>query len=121
LPTLTRCSAGPTCFDPQREANRFKPHALVLVCGADALSGDPRGGLRLGAADLCKCASSLKQLAAHQRLPLLVLGGGGYDFAATARAWVKVTAVLAAAAQHLPADVPEHEHFEHYRSGGWRL
>ena len=91
---------------------RFAPGAVVLVCGADALRGDPRGGLLLSAADLEAAVADVLERARQSGCRLLVLGGGGYRFADCARAWARVTALLAGA--RLPRDVPEHDYFELY-------
>lgn len=92
--------------------------AVVLVCGADGLSGDPRGGWNLQPADLAEAVGSVLQW----RLPTLLLGGGGYVPASAARAW----ALCTMRALQLPADgatqiPPESAHFERYRDGGFLL
>mmetsp|Transcript_11202 Transcript_11202/g.20699 ORF Transcript_11202/g.20699 Transcript_11202/m.20699 type:complete len:401 (+) Transcript_11202:157-1359(+) len=99
----------------------FHPQAVVLVLGADALAGDPRGGLQLDIDDLCAAASWVQAQALSHGAPLLVLGGGGYQFSKVARCWTKVTAQLAGRAQSLPKDIPEHEYFEEYGSESWVL
>lgn len=48
----------------------FHPSAVVVVCGADSLKGDPRGGLELTSIDMNTCVGVLK----HLNVPMLVLG-----------------------------------------------
>lgn len=53
-----------------------------------------------------KCA----QLVKSWELPLLVLGGGGYNRVNVARCWAHVTAALLD--EELPLDIPEHPYFQ---------
>ncbi|GBG33440.1 Histone deacetylase [Hondaea fermentalgiana] len=100
----------------------FSPGAVVFVCGVDALKADPRGGLSLEAEDIVACTRIIRELCVDgpTRVPLLVTGAGGYDFAAAAKTWTRVVAELANAQSSLPEDVPEHEFFEMY-GPSWRL
>ena len=86
----------------------FKPDVVVLQCGADMLIGDPIGTFSLTPQGL----SDIVQSVLLWRLPTLLLGGGGYHFANTARFWALCTA--AAVGETLPCDVPEHDGFKHY-------
>ena len=68
-----------------------RPEFIILQCGADALADDPLTHLALShrvhrvvTADLCRIADS--QCGGR----LLALGGGGYNRAHTAQAWVEV-------------------------------
>ncbi|XP_065194960.1 histone deacetylase 8-like [Sycon ciliatum] len=85
--------------------DRFRPDAVVCQCGADCLAGDPLGAFNLTPASLCAC---VEQLTAWQ-IPLLVLGGGGYNLANTARCWTQITASLVGMRCH--DDIPEHGNF----------
>lgn len=68
----------------------FRPDAVVLECGADALEEDPLSRLALSNTALWSVVSALRDVAPR----LLVLGGGGYNPWTTARAWAGVWAVL---------------------------
>ena len=86
----------------------FKPSVIVLQCGADMLSGDPIGTFSLTPQGLSQCVQSVLLWG----LPTLLLGGGGYHFANTARFWTLCTAH--AVGVTLPIDIPEHMGFENY-------
>lgn len=68
----------------------FKPEALVIQCGADALAEDPLGKQLLSNGALWNAVASLKGLAPR----LLVLGGGGYNPWSVARCWTGIWAEL---------------------------
>lgn len=62
---------------------RFRPQAVVLTCGADALEGDPLGHMALGNGALWRAVESVVELAPAA----VVLGGGGYNPWTLARYW----------------------------------
>lgn len=68
----------------------FKPQALVIQAGADALADDPMSKLDLSNRGLWAALHDLKDLAPR----VLVLGGGGYNPWSVGRAWAGVWAVL---------------------------
>ncbi|GAB4823629.1 hypothetical protein N2152v2_010675 [Parachlorella kessleri] len=72
-------------------AELYKPDCVVLQCGVDGLAHDPLGA-SWGLTPRGYAAAA--GLAASWAVPLLVLGGGGYDDAAAARAWTAVLAAL---------------------------
>ena len=74
-----------------RVANAFKPSAIVLQCGADSLAGDRVGTFNLSSVAHATCVLLVK----HLNLPLLVLGGGGYNVENVAKCWAYETAMLA--------------------------
>jgi acetoin utilization protein AcuC len=69
----------------------FKPEAIFLQCGADAVLEDPLSRLALSNASHRAAARALRPLAPR----LIVSGGGGYNPWTTARAWTLVWAELA--------------------------
>jgi len=89
----------------------FPCEALVVQCGADGLAEDPMASFNLTHIGLAKCVCYLLAW----RLPTLLLGGGGYNFANTAKAWTFLTGL--AAGKKLPTDIPEHEHLLEYGPG----
>lgn len=68
----------------------FRPDALVIQCGADALADDPLGKQSLSNGALWHAVAALKALAPR----LLVLGGGGYNPWSVARCWAGIWAEL---------------------------
>ena len=86
----------------------FSPKMLVVVCGADGLVGDRIGQWNLLPSTLAWAVGYLKQ----KDLPMLVLGGGGYHHANTARCWTSITATLVD--QVLDDLIPEHEYWPLY-------
>ncbi|MCV2891253.1 acetoin utilization protein AcuC [Ruegeria aquimaris] len=78
----------------------FRPQAIVLQCGADAVTEDPLSRLCLSNRCHWKTVGALQQLSSC----LLVLGGGGYNPWSVARLWTGVWAILSGRAipDHLP-------------------
>lgn len=68
----------------------YRPHAIVLQCGADSLSGDRLGSFNLSMRGHANCVKFVKSFG----IPTLVLGGGGYTIKNVARAWAFETGVL---------------------------
>lgn len=68
----------------------FRPHAIVLQCGADAVAEDPLARLNLSNNAHLDIVALLFGLAPR----LLVLGGGGYNPWSVGRLWAAVWAVL---------------------------
>ncbi len=68
----------------------FRPEAVVLQCGADALAEDPLSRLSLSNNVLWHVVKAISQLSPR----CLVLGGGGYNPWTVGRCWAGVWAVL---------------------------
>lgn len=64
-------------------AERFRPQALVVTCGADPLLGDPLSSLQLSNSCLWDAVMALTQIVPAS----VVLGGGGYNPWTVARCW----------------------------------
>ncbi|MCL4766334.1 MAG: hypothetical protein KJZ80_08890 [Hyphomicrobiaceae bacterium] len=79
----------------------FRPEAVVVTLGADALAGDPLSAMQLGngtlwaATELCVAGAGAA----------VVLGGGGYNPWTTARLWAGMWALLSG--QPIPPVLPE--------------
>ncbi|KAM0688492.1 Histone deacetylase 2 [Conglomerata obtusa] len=91
-----------------RVIDTFKPTAIVLQCGADSLAGDRLGCFNLTHDGHANCVKFVKSL----KLPLLVLGGGGYTVKNVSRVWTYETAAILDV--ELPRDLPYNEFFEHF-------
>lgn len=70
--------------------DRFKPDAIVLQCGADSLAGDRLGLLNLTSFGHGQCVAAVRAL----RIPMLALGGGGYNIRNVAKLWAYETGIL---------------------------
>ncbi len=79
----------------------FRPDAIVLQTGTDALFGDPLGRFRLSTAGFLDIVGQV--VAAG--VPVLATGGGGYHPLLLARAWAGVWGLLSGRA--LPVALPE--------------
>jgi len=71
-------------------AERVDPRAVVLVCGADALAGDPLSSMALSNVALWSAAERLVALAPAA----VVLGGGGYNPWTVTRFWTGLWGTL---------------------------
>ncbi|MEE4345447.1 MAG: acetoin utilization protein AcuC [Paracoccaceae bacterium] len=80
--------------------SRFRPDAIVLQCGADALAEDPQSRLMLSNTALWSVVAGLRALSDRY----LVLGGGGYNPWSVGRAWTGVWATLTG--QEVPDRLP---------------
>jgi acetoin utilization protein AcuC len=79
----------------------FRPEAVVLTCGADALAGDPLAHLALTNVALWDAVDALVAAA-----PIaVVLGGGGYNPWTLARYWTGLWARLSG--REVPHELPE--------------
>ncbi|WP_255509496.1 acetoin utilization protein AcuC [Oceaniovalibus sp. ACAM 378] len=68
----------------------FRPEAVILQCGADALMEDPLSRLALSNNAHLEVVAALQQVAPRY----LVLGGGGYNPWSVGRCWAAVWGVL---------------------------
>jgi len=79
----------------------FSPGAIVMVCGADALKGDPLAKLSLSGNALWNGVEAVSALAPA----IVVLGGGGYNPWTLVRCWSGLWGRLAGLP--LPEQLPE--------------
>ena len=79
----------------------FRPDAIFLQCGADAVTEDPLSRLALSNGSHWRTVRALRALAPR----LIVSGGGGYNPWTTARLWSGVWATLAG--HEIPDRLPE--------------
>lgn len=68
----------------------FRPDAIVLQCGADAVAEDPMSRLALSNNAHLEIVAGLRPLAPR----LLVLGGGGYNPWSVGRMWTRIWGAL---------------------------
>jgi len=86
----------------------FQPEVFVVQCGADTLFGDPMKSFNLTTKSILNCIEQIIDL----NKPILVLGGGGYNIADTARLWTSITGLCLN--EKLDNDIPEHDYFSYY-------
>lgn len=81
-------------------AEAFKPQAVVITCGTDALDGDPLSRLALSNGALWSAVECLVEPVG----PAVVLGGGGYNPWTLARCWTGLWGRLSG--RDIPATLP---------------
>ncbi|KPI38801.1 putative histone deacetylase HOS2 [Cyphellophora attinorum] len=81
----------------------YRPDAIVLQCGADSLGHDRLGCFNLNIKGHGQCVTFVKSF----RIPLLVVGGGGYTPRNVARAWAHETSICIGADKTLNPALPE--------------
>ncbi len=86
----------------------FRPGAVVLQCGADSLAGDRLGVFNLTLRGHAACVEFCDAL----RIPMVVMGGGGYTMRNVARCWTFETAKLLNV--EISNDLPPTKFFEYY-------
>jgi len=109
LPAGTNDSEYRLCFDAVWTAvmEAFRPEAVVLQAGTDALMPDPLGKLRLSTQGFLSLARRVLEDA--PRHPdgtprLAAVGGGGYHPITLARCWAGLWAVLSG--REMPVELP---------------
>ena len=88
--------------------NFYRPHAIVVQCGADGLVHDPMDSFNLTGKSYVHAIGIIL----GWKLPLLVVGGGGYNYPNTAKVWTQITALVAGV--ELKEDIPEHDQYLQY-------
>jgi len=89
----------------------YQPGAIVLQCGGDSLGGDRLGVFNLNIKAHGACVAHVKS----KKLPLMVLGGGGYIPRNVARLWAYETAICIGVGQDIDPMLPVHTPFiEHF-------
>lgn len=86
----------------------YRPGAVVLQCGADSVTGDRLGCFNLTVKGHGDCVKFVKSFG----LPLLVLGGGGYNIRNVSRTWAYETAVLID--QPISGNIPNSDFIQYY-------
>lgn len=79
---------------------QFEPEAMVIICGADGLAGDPLSGMELSNVALWRAVLQLLEESPRT----VVLGGGGYNPWTLARCWTGLWGLLSG--ETLPKTLP---------------
>ncbi|CAN8066691.1 unnamed protein product [Agarophyton chilense] len=79
-------------FQPvvRKAIEMFRPSAIVLQCGVDGLANDSLGSFNMTIEGHASCVQFVKGF----NIPMLVLGGGGYNMCNVARCWAFETGIL---------------------------
>lgn len=93
----------------------FRPSAIVLQCGADSLGCDRLGAFNLSIAAHGDCVDFVRAF----NVPLLVLGGGGYNIKNVSRCWTYETSVLVGA--EIPDELPQTIFDGFFADSQWKL
>lgn len=95
----------------------YRPAAIVLQCGADSLASDRlyfasllnlRGCFNLSIKGHGACVEYMKRF----KVPMLVLGGGGYTIRNVSRCWAYETSLLVE--QEIANEIPLTDYRAHY-------
>uniref|UniRef100_A0AAR2L007 Histone deacetylase 3 n=1 Tax=Pygocentrus nattereri TaxID=42514 RepID=A0AAR2L007_PYGNA len=86
----------------------YQPTCIVLQCGADSLGCDRLGCFNLSIRGHGECVEFVKSF----KIPLLVLGGGGYTVRNVARCWTYETSLLVE--ESISDELPYSEYFEYF-------
>lgn len=87
----------------------YQPSAIVLQCGADSLGCDRLGCFNLSIEAHGQCVQIMKDY----KIPMMVVGGGGYTVRNVARCWTYETSILVD--QELSNDLPPNEYIDFFR------
>jgi len=96
----------------KKAVETYTPEVIILQCGCDTLSKDSMGPMNLTSKGIAGCVGFVRAL----DIPLLLLGGGGYNAREVARCWTAATAAAIGPEvfTSLPASIPFHPHFDRY-------
>jgi len=86
----------------------YQPGSIVLQCGADSLCGDRLGCFNLSIKGHADCV----KFVLAQKVPTLILGGGGYTIRNVSRCWTYETAVVLG--EEIGDDLPYNDYYEYY-------
>eukprot|EP00741_Cyanophora_paradoxa_P008400 tig00001307_g8127.t1 len=86
----------------------FQPTAIVMQTGADSLTGDRLGWFNLSTKGHAACVGFVKGLG----IPLVVVGGGGYNIRNVARCWTYETSVLLG--QDVSPELPFNDYWHYF-------
>lgn len=92
----------------QKVMDVYRPGAIVLQCGADSLARDRLGCFNLTTKGHGECVKFTKSFG----VPLLVLGGGGYNIRNVSRCWAYETSILLD--QQISNNIPLNDFFQYY-------
>ncbi|ODV77811.1 histone deacetylase [Suhomyces tanzawaensis NRRL Y-17324] len=97
---------------------KFKPDVVVIQSGCDGLGTDSHGEWNLTIKGFTSVVEKLMQ--ALSPIPILVLGGGGYNHIETAKCWTYLTRNVLQVQEEWDL-IPEHTMLDSYESSGFQF
>lgn len=85
----------------------YQPGCVVLQSGADSLSNDKLGHFNLSTKGHASCLKFMKRFG----VPIILLGGGGYNVSNVARCWAYETGVSLGIELDTNTTVPKDDSF----------
>ncbi|KAI5187587.1 histone deacetylase 3 [Nematocida homosporus] len=82
----------------------YRPEVIVMQCGSDSLAADRIGCFGLSIRGHGECVRHIKE----KKIPMLVVGGGGYRPKHVSRCWAYETSVLCGV--EIPNEIPPNPH-----------
>ncbi|CAL8465591.1 g5127 [Coccomyxa elongata] len=95
----------------RRVMDVYQPEVIVFQSGADSLAGDKLGAFNLSMKGHAEC----QQFMLTFGVPMMVLGGGGYNITSVARCWAYETGRILGV--ELEDELPENDHQALFRPG----
>lgn len=92
----------------QEIMNRFKPDAICLQCGTDSLSGDRLGLFNLSVRGHSECVQFIRSF----RIPMIMIGGGGYTLRNVPRCWTNETSI--ALGVEIDNEIPQFDYSSYF-------
>jgi len=83
--------------------SKYRPHALVMQCGADSLCYDKLGQFNLSVRGHGRCLDYMLKFG----IPTIMMGGGGYTIENVARCWAYETGV--ALGKDIDNNIPKYD------------
>eukprot|EP01083_Nonionella_stella_P126414 382619_1 len=97
---------------------RFQPNVVVLQCGADSLTQDRIGVFNISTKGHGRIVEYMKNKYNHNgshHVPMLVIGGGGYNIKNVARLWCYETAILCNEDKNISDTIPYSDFMNYYK------
>jgi histone deacetylase HOS1 len=94
----------------------FQPGAILLQCGCDGLALDKHREWNMTINGFSKVIETV--LGSVGQIPVMLVGGGGYNHTETAKCWTHITLTVLGTPIEFDM-IPEHEHLDVYEKDGY--
>ncbi|CCG21882.1 Hos1 histone deacetylase [Candida orthopsilosis Co 90-125] len=98
--------------------DKHQPEYLVVQLGCDGLNTDPSNEWNM---TIQGYSETIRLLIERVNIPVMVLGGGGYNYTEVAKCWTYVTGALLGYSADNFDEIPEHKLLDHYEVDGYRF